>query len=386
MGYPMRSPLASLTLAGFLAGSPAVAQDEIQPETVGNLTIPAGTEMVFSVDIALGHVVDGRMHVLDAKDLRYIGLIGTSNLGMVHVPPGTTDIYVATTHLSRTTRGTRTDLVEIYSGEDLTFKEEIPISTNRAQALNYRSLFWSSSDLRYLFIQNATPATSVSVVDLTEKKEIAEIPNPGCYGIFPAAGKPLRFATTCGDGTFGTIDVVADGSAEMKASAPIFDPDADAIFSSAVRWDDKWVFASYAGNIYIIDVEGDVAALADKIPLSEGVEGNWRPGGYQPIAVHGGSGMAYVLMHSNGAEGSHKNPAEEIWAVDLKAKTVVGRAASVPAIAVTASQGETPALFAVDGLKAEIVRYDLPATGASFALTPLATASGGELPDQVEVR
>jgi methylamine dehydrogenase heavy chain len=382
----MRSFLLGLSLTGFLAGNSAVAQEAIEPETVGNLTIPAGTEMLFSVDIALGHVVDGRVHVLDAKDLKYLGLIGTSNLGMVHVPPGTTDIYVATTHLSRTTRGTRTDVLEIYSGEDLTFKEEIPISSNRAQALNYRSLFWSSSDLRYLFIQDATPATSVSVVDLTEKKEVAEIPNPGCYGIFPSATTPLRFATTCGDGTFGTIDVVTDGSAEMKPSEPIFDPDADALFSSADRWGEKWVFASYGGNIYVVDVEGEMATLTEKIPVSEGVEGKWRPGGYQPIAVHSDSGIAYLLMHSNGAEGSHKNPAEEIWAFDLNSKTLMGRVPSVPAIGVTVSQGETPAIFAIDGLKAEIVRYDLPAAGAEFALTPVATASGGDLPDQVEVR
>ncbi len=382
----MRGFLPVLTLAGFLAGSSALAQEAIQPETVGNLTIPAGTEMVFAVDIALGHVVDGRVHVLDAKDLKYLGLIGTANLGMVHVPSGTTDIYVATTHLSRTTRGSRTDIVEVYSGENLAFKEEIPISSNRAQALNYRSLFWSSSDLRYLFVQNATPATSVSVVDLQEKKEIAEIPNPGCYGIFPAAGNPLRFATTCGDGTFGTIDVVTDGTATMRASDVIFDPDADALFSGAARWEDKWVFVSYAGNIYVVDVEGDIARLTDKIAVSEGVEGNWRPGGYQPIAVHAGSGMAYVLMHSNGTEGSHKNPAEEIWAVDLNTKTVAGRAPSVPAIALTVNQGETPALFAVDGLKAEVVRYDLPAAGAAFALSAAATGPGGELPDQIEVR
>lgn len=383
----MRNVLLGLSFtAALLVADLAFAQEEIQPETVGNLTIPAGTEMLFSVDIALNHVVDGRVYVMDAKDLKLLGLVSTASLGMVHVPKGTSDIYVATTHLSRTTRGTRTDVVEIYSGENLAFKEEIPISNNRAQALNYRSLFWTSSDLKYLFIQNATPATSVTVVDLVEKKQIADIPNPGCYGIFPSAKTPLRFATTCGDGTFGTIDVMTDGSAVMKASQPIFDADADALFSSADRWGDKWVFASYAGNIYVIDAEGETAALTDKIPVSEGVEGNWRPGGYQPIAVHSKTGIAYLLMHSNGAEGTHKNPAEEIWAVDLNSRTVVGRAASVPAIGVSVSQGDTPVLFAIDGLKAEIVRYDLPAAGQPFALTQTATAPGGDLPDQVEVR
>ena len=382
----MRSALLGLSFVSLMASAAAFAQDEIQPETVGNLTIPAGTEMLFSVDLALNHVVDGRVYVMDAKDLKLLGIFGTASLGMVHVPQGTKDIYVATSHLSRTTRGTRTDVVEIYSGDDLTFKEEIPISSNRAQALNYRSLIWTSSDLKYLFIQNATPATSVTVVDLADKKQIADIPNPGCYGIFPAAKTPSRFATTCGDGTFGTINVTTDGTAEMKASAPIFDADADALFSGAFRWGENWVFTSYAGNIYVINVEGETASLVEKITVSEGVEGNWRPGGYQPIAVHDKTGMAYLLMHSNGAEGSHKNPAEEIWAVDLNTKKMVGRAASVPGIALTVNQGDAPSLFAIDGMKAEIVRYDLPASGQAFALTPTISASGGELPDQVEVR
>lgn len=381
----MRSVFLGLSFATLLTACPVLAQ-EIQPETVTNKAIPDGTELVFSVDLALNHIVDGRTYVLNAKDLKLLGIIGTASLGMVHVPAGSDDIYVATTHLSRTTRGERTDFVEIYSGKDLTFKEEIPISTNRAQALNYRSLFWPSSDQKYLFVQNATPATSVTVVDIAGKKQIADIPNPGCYGIFPSATKPLRFATTCGDGTFGTINVTTDGSAEMKASQPIFDPDTDALFSGAFRWGDKWVFASYGGNIYVVDVEGDTATLTDKIAVSEGVEGNWRPGGYQPIAVHDKTGIAYLLMHSNGTEGSHKNPAEEIWAVDLKNKTVLGRTASVPAIALTVSQGDTPALFAIDGLKAEIVRYDLPTAGQPFALSVAATAPGGDLPDQVEVR
>jgi methylamine dehydrogenase heavy chain len=96
--------------------------------------------------------------------------------------------------------------------------------------------------------------------------------------------------------------------------------------------------------------------------------------------------MAYVLMHSNGTEGSHKNPAEEIWAVDLAGKKVVGRAPAVTAIALTVNQGDQPVLFAIDGLKAEVVRYELPAAGQPFALTAAGVASGGELPDQIEVR
>ncbi len=382
----MRSTFLACAAALTFFGSPALSQEEIQPETVGNVTIPAGTEMLFSVDLSLNHVVDGRVYVLDAKTMKLLGIIPTASLGMVHVPIPGSDIYVATSHLARTTRGPRADFVEVYSGADLTFKEEIPISTNRAQALNYRSLFWSSSDQKYLFVQNATPATSVSIVDLPAKKQIGEIPNPGCYGIFPSFKTPTRFATTCGDGTFGTIDFKADGTGEMKASGPIFDADADALFSGAFQWGEKWVFASYGGNIYVVDVEGDTATLTEKIPVSAGVEGDWRPGGYQPIAVNSATGIAYLGMHSKGTEGSHKNPAEEIWAVDLASKKVLGRAPSVPSIAMTVSQGETPVLFALDALKAEVVRYEISAAGQPFALTPAGTASSGDLADQVEVR
>ena len=72
----MRGVLPGLTLAGFLAGGSALAQEAIQPETVGNLTIPAGTEMVFAVDIALGHVVDGRirLHVERVRRHRLLDL------------------------------------------------------------------------------------------------------------------------------------------------------------------------------------------------------------------------------------------------------------------------------------------------------------------------
>lgn len=374
---------AAVLLASAVA--PLAAQ-ELQPEEITHAKIAEGTELLFSVDIALNHVVDGRTYVMDARTLKPIGIIGTSNLGMVTIPHGSKDIFVATTHLSRTTRGERSDFVEVYSGDDLTFKEEIPISTNRAQALNYRSLFQPSAELKYLFVQNATPATSVTVVDLAAKKQVGDIANPGCYGIFPSVRIATRFATLCGDGTIGTIDVKPDGTGEMKVSGQIFDADKDAIFTTGFRWGDNWVLPSYGGSVYVINVEGDTARLVGKIEASKGVEGNWRAGGYQPLAVHDKSGIAYMLMHSNGTEGSHKNPAEEIWAVDLKEKRVVGRAASVPAIAVTVNQGGQPALFAIDGLKAQVVRYELPAAGQQFSLQPSLTAPGGDLPDQIEVR
>ena len=59
----MRSTFLACAAALTFFGSPALSQEEIQPETVGNVTIPAGTEMLFSVDLSLNHVVDGRVYV-----------------------------------------------------------------------------------------------------------------------------------------------------------------------------------------------------------------------------------------------------------------------------------------------------------------------------------
>ncbi len=78
--------------AALLAGTailPAYAQEaakEIQPEEITNVKIPAGTEMLFSMDLALNHVVDGRIYAMDAKTLKPIGIIGTGSLGMAQFP------------------------------------------------------------------------------------------------------------------------------------------------------------------------------------------------------------------------------------------------------------------------------------------------------------
>ncbi len=52
----------------------------------------------------------------------------------------------------------------------------------------------------------------------------------------------------------------------------------------------------------------------------------------------------------------------------------------------TVSQGDKPVLFALDALKAEVVRYEVSAAGQPFALTAAGTASSGQLADQIEVR
>jgi methylamine dehydrogenase heavy chain len=51
-------------------------------------------------------------------------------------------------------------------------------------------------------------------------------------------------------------------------------------------------------------------------------------------------------MHPKGAEGSHKNPAQEIWAFDVAGKKRLSRVKVHDISGVTVSQGDNPRLFA----------------------------------------
>lgn len=62
-------------------------------------------------------------------------------------------------------------------------------------------------------------------------------------------------------------------------------------------------------------------------------------------------------MHPNGSEGSHKNPAKEIWAFDVATKKRVERVEGNNAVALEVSRGAKPMLFAIDPLSAGLVNY-----------------------------
>ena len=54
---------------------------------------------------------------------------------------------------------------------------------------------------------------------------------------------------------------------------------------------------------------GRVLVAAGQVRQDRG----WRPGGYNLLAVNRANKRLYVGMHPNGAEGTHKTPAAEIW-------------------------------------------------------------------------
>jgi methylamine dehydrogenase heavy chain len=379
------SGLAVSCLALFAFAAPAaLAQEPLKTEEITVESIAPGTNKLFAIDIAISHIVDGKIFVFDAASLKRLGTVGSGFAGFMFVPPAGDNLYVATSYIEKISRGKRTDWLELYDSNSLALKKEIEISPTRAQALNYRPLMQGSHDQRWMFVQNATPATSITVVDVEGGKQTADVPNPGCYGIYPSAKDAKKFVTMCGDGTFGTYLLNDDGSAaERKASEKLFDADQDALFSHGERDGDDWIFVSYGGNIYRVNAEGDAATLVEKIPL--GQEG-WRPSGYQTHAYHADSGTLFVLMHPNGAEGSHKNPGEEIWAYDLKNKKLLSRSPTATAFSVTTTQGSGgPVVYAINLVEAKVIRYTAD-PGDGFKLTATAENKAGEAPLQLELQ
>ncbi|WP_434515220.1 amine dehydrogenase large subunit [Dechloromonas sp. ARDL1] len=345
--------LAAATAQAGKDRPPPLPEEEIRIERAA---APDGNRL-YVTDFVFNHMVDGRVHVLDGKAARYLGVVMAGYGALTTVSADGKSIYVATTYYPRLYRGQRSDVVEIHDAETLELKAEIDIPPKKAQAASYRGMLVPSADGRFLYVQNATPATSVTVVDLHSKKFVAEIPTPGCWSI-QGWDKGYRFSTICGDGTLMTVTLDEAGQpAGRERSQRFFDPDKDPIYVHPEMLGEDRYFVSYYGNLYKVTLGGDKPTFAAPRSLLDARDrkANWRPGGMAVTAMHRASGTLYVNMHDKGEEGSHKNPSKEIWAFDVASQKRVARIPSNGAISLAASQGAEPLLYSLNVEKGEIV-------------------------------
>ncbi|MFO1218213.1 MAG: amine dehydrogenase large subunit [Burkholderiaceae bacterium] len=321
------SALGALT-AAIVLGAPAQAAAPKNPPpelaaeklTTATLAGRAG-ERIYVADVAISHIVDGRLRVFDAKAGKLVGMINTGFAGNFALSAKADEIYVATTYNSRGGRGDRADVLEVWDAETLGFKREVLLPPKRAQTLNYRGLVRATGNGRFVLVQNATPATSITVVDLAENKVAGEIASPGCWGTLPSASQGTRFAMLCGDGKIATVTLDDKGQvADRQLSEKLFDADTDAWFHTAEQLGDRHWFLSFKGVLTEVDVSGPTAAVKSTRDLMKGAPQTqgWRPGGYQALAVHPSGRWAVVAMHDKGREGSHKTPAKQLWTFDLQ--------------------------------------------------------------------
>lgn len=379
---PKRAVLFSL-LAALGGALPAHAELPIEKVTVASM-LPAHPYRLYYTDVAINHLPDGKLTVIDGRNLKVEGMLSTGMFAQTTLSPDRSEIYVMTTYYSKLNRGERIEEILVYDANTMALKEEIPYAKRHAQALPYRGTLRTSADGRFIIVQNATPATSVSIVNRQTGKLVSEIQTPGCYIVYPAQSAN-RFSTLCGDGTMLTISLDNDGKPiTKKKTAKFFDPDGDALFVSAAQEGDNYHFVTFNGNAISINVAGETAVPGNfwSLGTAADVKNGWRPGGYQPVALHHASGTLYVGVHPNGFEGSHKEGAKEIWIYDLASKTRVARNDTAAATGLVVSQGDAPRLFAFDTAKASITAFD-----GGRKLKQVGSAVGfGDTPTQLEVQ
>ena len=352
--------------AALLSLAAAAAFAELPVEHVGVAQLkPDNGHRLYVVDkFPPAHGIDSRIHVIDGDTFAMLGQVSNGHFGSFAISADRKTLFNSTTFFSRGDHGTRVDVVEYYDTSTLIPRSETLLSNKRAMTNQYPVFVVESAEAKYLLIQNATPATSVSIIDLSTKAVASEIATAGCFGIFASSKVPGRFATLCGDGTALTVDFDTHGKETgRKRSAVLFDQENDALFITGVRMGDRTLFISFLGNVHSIDLSGDVATQDSPWTFIGAKEkaAHWRPGGYGNIAYSPFTNSLYVGMHPHGFEGSHKNPAVEIWKVDVARHVLTGRVKSDGANYLQVSKETHPLLFSVnvkDDIPGSVTRYD----------------------------
>lgn len=367
----------------LLAACGAGAED-FQPERLKDgVNLPAQMARMYVSDFSLGHLMDGRVYVLDARSGRYAGVIDAGYAGQFTLSPDGKEAYVAATYLSRHSHGERTDVLEVYDTDSLRRKGEVILPKKHVQGLFTRELLRTSHDGRYLYVQNATPATSVTVVDLQTRKVLSEVPSAGCWALYPSQTYSLRFSMLCGDGSANTVTLNEDGSVAARApSRKFFDSDSDPVYITAADDGAAYYFLSFRGVLTKATLSGPQPLIGAAVALVQGEDARrgWRPGGYQLQALHRASGRLYIGMHPDGQEGTHKYPAQEIWVVDLHSGKRLARHPASKTSTLSVNQGAPGYLYALDGASNRVHAYDM-----NDQLRPVYVSEPvGEAPAQVD--
>ncbi len=358
-----RRGAASLMAALSVVAAQAASSPppELPAETLTTATLAGkSTERVYVADVAIAHIADGRLRVFDARAGKLLGMINTGFAGNFALSGKADEIYIATTYNSRGGRGDRADVLEVWDANTLGFKYEVLLPPKRAQTLNYRGMVRTTANGRFVLVQNATPATSITVVDLEQKKVATEIQTPGCWGTLPAASHPTRFAMLCGDGKLASVTLDDNGQvADRQLSEKVFDVEKDPWFHTAEQVGDRYFFASFHGMLTEVDVSGATATVksSKSIVSAADAKAGWRPGGYQAFTVHPSGRWAVVAMHDKGREGSHKNPAKQLWVVDVASGKKVATAPGLGTASITFSKSGKR-LQALDGLTGALRVWD----------------------------
>jgi methylamine dehydrogenase heavy chain len=268
------------------------------------------------------------------------------------------EIYVADTVWSRGVRGTRTDFITIYDAQTLNVADEIVLpGAKRGLMTAMEGMFAFTDDQRMALVFDFTPASSVTVVDLVKRRVIGDIEIPGCSLVYPSGAR--GFSTLCSSGTLLTVHLDEKGAAAGRSESKPFNPlDTDPLFTSSAVVGGVRYFPSLHGRVQPIDMKTDDVKVLPDWPLVSAAEqaAHWRPSGWQNIASDEQK-LLYVLMQPDAQEGTHKDPATEVWVFNAAGKARVRRMRLVrPGSSIAITHGATPLLLVHAGERLDV--YD----------------------------
>ena len=315
--------------AAVLAGSAMMSLQAgavEKPEELSVAKMPAyNPHQIYVVDINFSSMTDGRVHIVSGDDGKYLGQIDAGFSPAVTISPDHKTTYVATTYFSRGSHGTRTDVVETTDNTSLQLTGETVIPPKHGQHVPSTYNPGLSRDGKWLYVANITPATSVTVVNTATKKVTSEIDTDGCVLAYPSGND--RFTSLCESGKALTVVIDANGKEKSrKLSDAFIDVDKDPAFVNAVHDKDNYWFTTFNGNVRSANFSGaaPVFGASWSLVTDDERKAGWRPGGLQQTALHAASQRLFVAMHQ-GADGSHKDPASEVWVFDLKTHKRIAR-------------------------------------------------------------
>jgi methylamine dehydrogenase heavy chain len=347
--------LALCATASGAAPAPLQAE-QARVEKLG----PHTPHWFFVYDINFLAEIDSKSYLFDGDTGSMLGMLSTGAWGTaIEFAPDFSAVYVPETYYARGSRGERTDVVTIYDTTELKPIGEVIIPPKRASGIPHRAYQGISDDGAFVYVDNMTPATSVSVVDVAAKKFVGEIEIAGCNLIYPTGKR--SFASLCGDGTLQVVQLDDQGKLVSKThSEKFFDPDKDPLTEKASRQGDTWLFFSFDGYVHPVSFAGGKIKVGKRWSLFSDKEraDNWKVGGAQFNAVHRDLERLYVIVHQGGPYG-HKDPGTAVWVYDLKTQKGVAQfKLNSPATNVAVTKDAAPLLITDDGAKPLIDVYD----------------------------
>jgi methylamine dehydrogenase heavy chain len=327
IGKPFR--LFAYGLLAVVASTNVLA--ELPAEPIPNVETLSGEypdSLIFAHDANFDALIAGRVVLVDVapNSRNYQGALDAAQFASFTESTINKELYVAETFYSRGTRGKRTDVLSIYDRESLKVVAELELpGQKRGMMVSNRYTLQLIDKDQILLVFNFTPAASVSVIDIAKREVLNEVQIPGCSLIYPTGVR--GFSSLCSNGSLITFQFDSDGGVLSQSRlAAFFNVDHDALFAKPVYIDGTAYFPSFSGQMQPINLSSNEPSIEPAWSLLSALESeqNWRPGGWQ-IASVSDAGQIYLLMHSDGTDGSHKGGGSEVWVFNPETKERVER-------------------------------------------------------------